>query len=152
MGKTKGPVSAAARRVVLDTNVVASALLFPSAPAAMIRDAWKSGTITPLVCRVTTLELICVLAYPRFGLSDREHKEFVDEYLQFTEVVDVTEGTRRGPECRDPDDQVFIELAIAASAECIVSGDKALLALDAHGGLMVRSLAEFASMLRMDTT
>ena len=148
MGKAKGPLSARARRVVLDTNVVASALLYPSVSSATIRHAWMSGTVTPLVCRATALELMRVLAYPRFGLSDREHKEFVDEYLQFVEVVDVAEGTRRGPECRDPDDQVFIELAIAGRAECIVSGDKALLALDAQDGLTVRSLASFAASLR----
>lgn len=148
MGSAKGPLSTPARRVVLDTNVVASALLFPSAPSALIRTAWKSGAITPLVCRTTTLELMRVLAYPRFGLSEREHGDFVAEYLQFAEVVDVFEGTRRGPECRDPDDQVFVELAIAGRAECIVSGDKALLALNAQGGITVWSLAEFGASLR----
>lgn len=148
MGKAKGPLSARPRRVVLDTNVVASALLFPSAPSALIRRAWVSGAITPLVCRPTTLELARVLAYPRFGLSDREHKEFLDEYLQFAEVVAMTDGARRGPECRDPDDQIFVELAIAGRTECIASGDKALLALDARGGLTVMSLADFAASLR----
>lgn len=150
MGKTKGPVSTPARRVVLDTNVVASALLFPSGSSASIRGAWKSGAITPLVCRPTTLELVRVLAYPRFGLSDREHWEFVQEYLQFAEVADLDEAVRRGPECRHPDDQVFVELAIAGRAECIVSGDQALQMLDARAGLTVRSLAEFAATLRVD--
>lgn len=135
------------RRVVLDTNVVASALLFPGPSTGELRRAWKSGEIVPLVCRETTLELMCVLAYPRFGLEDTEIKQLVADYLPFATVVTVGAGPRVGPECRDPNDQVFVELAIEGRAECIVTGDKALLELNVVQGLHVIGPAQLLKML-----
>lgn len=127
----------AKRRVVLDTNVVASALLFPGPTTTALRAAWKSGEILPLVCRETTLELMRVLAYPRFRLTRKEIEQLVADYLPFTEVVAVADGSRVGPKCRDTDDRIFVELAIAGRAECIVTGDKALLELNGMQGLRV---------------
>jgi putative PIN family toxin of toxin-antitoxin system len=117
LGATETEMRRAGRRVVLDTNVVASALLFPGPTTAALRRAWKSGEIVPLVCRETTLELMRVLAYPRFALTDEEIEQFVADYLPFTEVVAVADGPPLGPKCRDPDDQIFVELAIAGRAE-----------------------------------
>ena len=137
MGATETEVKRASRRVVLDTNVVASALLFPGPTTSVLRRAWKSGQVVPLVCRETTLELLRVLAYPRFALTDEDVKQFVADYLPFTEVVAVADGSMLGPKCRDANDQIFVELAIAGRAECIVTGDKALLELDGVQGLRV---------------
>ncbi len=130
-------MTARKQRVVLDTNVVASAMLFPGDSTGALRRAWQSGSVVPLVCRATTLELMRVLAYPRFALTDEEIAQFIADYLPYTEVVVVPEGPAVGPRCRDADDQIFVELAIAGRADCIVSGDKALLALDEVGGLRV---------------
>jgi predicted nucleic acid-binding protein len=80
------------RRVVLDTNVVASALLFPGPTTAQVRRAWISGSIVPLVCRDTTLELVRVLAYPRFGLTEEEISQLLAEYLPWCEVLDGVGG------------------------------------------------------------
>lgn len=44
---------AAARRVVLDTNIAVSALLFGSGPAGRVRAAWQSGRVVPLASRAT---------------------------------------------------------------------------------------------------
>lgn len=126
-----------ARRVVLDTNVVASALLFPGPTTARVRTAWMSGSIVPLVCRETTLELVRVLAYPRFGLSEDEHAQLLSDYLPWCEVITPGEARSLGPRCRDPHDQMFVDLALAGNAECIVSGDRALLELDGVDGLRV---------------
>jgi len=82
------------RRVVLDTNVVASALLFPGPTTGELRRAWMSGEIVPLVCRETTLELMRVLAYPRFALTDEEIAQFVADYLPYTEVVSYEDVSR----------------------------------------------------------
>lgn len=125
------------RRVVLDTNVVASALLFPGPTTARVRHAWMRAEIIPLVCRETTLELVRVLAYPRFALTDDEIGQLLADYLPRCETISVDTNAVRGPRCRDPHDQVFVELAITAGAECIVSGDRALLELDGREGLVV---------------
>lgn len=59
-------------RVVLDTNTVLSALLFPRGRLSWMRDLWTAGRVLPLVCRATALELIAALAYPKFKLGESE--------------------------------------------------------------------------------
>ncbi|MFP7864029.1 putative toxin-antitoxin system toxin component, PIN family [Pseudomonas aeruginosa] len=59
------------RRVVLDTNIVLSALIFNAGRLAWIRHAWQQQQLQPLVCRETASELLRVLAYPKFKLSVR---------------------------------------------------------------------------------
>jgi predicted nucleic acid-binding protein len=49
-------------RVVLDTNVVLSALLFRGGPTARLRDAWQNGRFVPLASTITADELVRVLA------------------------------------------------------------------------------------------
>lgn len=147
MGEAHGSVTERdpPRRVVLDTNVVASALLFPGPTMARLRRAWMDGSIVPLVCRETTLELVRVLAYPKFGLSQDEHAQLLADYLPWCEVVTVDLKRPRGPRCRDSHDQVFVELAIEGRAECIVSGDRALLELDGVKRLRVLKPSELFS-------
>ena len=56
-------------RVVLDTHVVLSALLFGGGPAGRVRAGWQEGRFVPLVSTATAQELVRVLAYPKFRLS-----------------------------------------------------------------------------------
>ena len=56
-------------RVVHDTNVAVSALLFRAGRLAWLRDARDAGTVVPLVCRSTVAELEQVLLYPKFDLD-----------------------------------------------------------------------------------
>ena len=56
-------------RVVLDTNVLLSALLFQAGIVSQLRVEWRSGIIRPLASRQTTAELIRVLGYPKFELT-----------------------------------------------------------------------------------
>ena len=115
-------------RWVLDTKVVLSALLFPSGRLTWLRDAWRSGAIVPLASGGTTTELIRVLHYPRFGLAPSEQEELLADYLPYCESV-IASGTIAIPECRDPRDRPFLELALAGEADALVTGDKDLLAL-----------------------
>ncbi len=116
------------RRWVLDTNVVLSALLFPSGRLTWLRDAWRSGATVPLASGETTTELIRVLHYPRFGLAPGEQEDLLADYLPYCESV-VVSGAVVTPECRDPRDRPFLELALAGEADALVTGDKDLLAL-----------------------
>jgi len=56
-------------RVVLDTNVVLSALVFGKGPTAQLRTAWQRGDFVPLVNTAAAQELVRVLAYPKFRLD-----------------------------------------------------------------------------------
>lgn len=116
-------------RVVLDTAVVVSALLFEAGRLSYVRDAWTAGRLMPLVSRDTTTELLRVLGYPKFDLRPEEVETVLSAYLPFVEAVDVKGDLRGLPRCSDPDDQMFIELAHVGEAEALVTGDQALLAM-----------------------
>lgn len=128
-----GPRTAppAVPRVVLDTNVVLSALMFPGGATAQLRRAWQSGRVLPLVSTATAHELVRVLAYPKFRLGADEQQELLADYLPWTEVVAVPEPPPRVPDCRDPDDLPFLHLAAAGRAAALVTGDADLLTLAA---------------------
>ena len=117
-------------RVVLDTNVVVSALLFERDRLDWIRDLWSEGRIVPLCSQETIEELIRVLAYPKFDLGEEDIEAILAAYLPFAETVVVpgSSGVRL-PRCRDPHDQKFLGLADAGQARVLVSGDRALLDL-----------------------
>jgi putative PIN family toxin of toxin-antitoxin system len=119
-------------RLVLDTNVVLSALVFAGGPPDELRRAWQRGTLVPLASAATVRELVRVLGYPKFRLSEEEQAELLADYLPYVEVVDRPKRPPRGLRCRDPDDQMFLELAAAAACDGLVTGDGALLELAAQ--------------------
>jgi putative PIN family toxin of toxin-antitoxin system len=115
-------------RLVIDTNVLLSALLFPAGSLSWLRLAWQSESVRPLASRDTAAELIRVLAYPKFRLTDDEREDMLGEYLPWCETVAVPDAIET-PDCRDPCDRPFLALALAAKADALVTGDKDLLAL-----------------------
>lgn len=115
-------------RVVLDTNVLVSALLFRLRSMAWLRPLWQSGVIVPLISRDTIAELHRVLLYDRFGLSDSERVEALRLYRPWCEIV-IGPDDIDVPECRDPSDIPFLQLALAGRADALVTGDSDLLAL-----------------------
>ena len=119
----------AAPRVVLDTNVVLSALVFRGGSAGLVRLAWQRGDIVPLVNTTTAHELVRVLDYPKFRLSKAEQTELLADYSPYTETVRGLKSLPRLPECRDPLDRPFMQLAVAGKAQVLVSGDRDLLSI-----------------------
>lgn len=115
-------------RVVFDTNTVVSALLFGGALSWLV-EHWRSRVSVPLVSRATAGEFLRVLHYPKFGLSDAQTEAFAARYLPFAERVDIDEGALVLPDCRDPEDRMFLSLAEAGHADVLVTGDDDLLAL-----------------------
>ena len=124
---------AEARRVVLDTNTVLSALLFVNGRLVPLRTAWQSGEVTPLLCAQTVEELLRVLAYPKFKLTPEEREELLADYLPYGEVVSPWKSKPKVPVCRDEKDQMFLDLAAVGAAHWLVTGDRDLLNL---GGQM----------------
>lgn len=122
-------------RVVLDTNVVLSALLFGGGPAARVRAGWQSGRFVPLASKATAQELVCVLAYTKFRLSPDEQEELLADLMPWVGVVRIPVPPRHVPACRDPFDLPFLHLAVAGKARALVSGDRDLLALTGTPGL-----------------
>ena len=115
------------KRVVIDTNVVVSALLFGGAPGNLI-PLWKGRRIRPLCSKGIIEEYLRVLAYPKFRLTEKEIDFILSrEILPWFEVVAV-QGGRRFVN-KDSEDDKFIWCAVEGKAEAIVSGDDHLLKL-----------------------
>ena len=136
-------------RVVLDTNVLISALLFHGR-LGFIANALQHGTITPCFSVITWDELKRVLHYPHLELPLMiEHIE-VEDLLARLKVgalfIEPTITPLRIPE--DPSDEAFLACGIAARATAIVSGDKHLLAVASHFPIPIIKPQQFQSVLQ----
>lgn len=100
--------------------------------------------ILPLVCRETVTELIRVLSYPKFRLTQEEINGLLSEFLPWTETVRLTTPCESIPELRDPDDAVFLHLARSEKVFCLISGDRHFLELRTSvADVRIMSPAEF---------
>ncbi len=128
-------------RVILDTNVLISALLFSGEPGRIV-ERWKSGAFVPVFSRDTFDEFRKVLSYTKFSLTVQEIATLIeDEVLPFCEVVEI--GEKILGVCRDPADDPFLSCAVAADADFIISGDKDLLALGSFRNIPIVTVAAF---------
>ncbi len=140
MGKRKKE----AVKVVLDTNILVSALLFKGELSKIV-DLWKNGRTVPFFSRETFDELVRVLEYPKFSLTKTEIKTiFEQEVIPYFEVVDITDEVKGV--CKDPDDDKFLSCAVSAFANLIVSGDKDLCVLRKYRSVRIVSAIEFIRM------
>ena len=116
-------------RVVIDTNVLVSALVFSQGKVAALRLAWQASHFQPLVSKATTTELIRVFAYPKFKLTPKDQEELLADYLPFCDTVRMPSKLPPVPPCRDPFDLPFLHLAVVGGANYLVTGDRDLLSL-----------------------
>ena len=110
-------------RVVLDTNLVLSSLLFGGGTPGALRQTWQQDRCTPLASSVTATELIRVLAYAKLKLTPAEQEELLADYLPWCTIVQIPKPPPATPKCRDRHDQPFLELALAGNADFLVTGD-----------------------------
>lgn len=123
------PSSKSKPRVVIDTNLVLSALVFSQGRLPILRVAWQSMQCQPLVSRATAAELIRVLAYPKIKLSAANQQELLADYLPYCTAVRMPSKLPSTPDCRDKFDLPFLQLAIAGKANYLVTGDRDLICL-----------------------
>ena len=137
-------------RVVLDTNIVISALVFRGGSAARVRRAWQAGLFVPLVSTATVSELMRVLAYPKFRLQAHEQEELLADYLPHALAVRIPQPPPEVRRCRDPQDLPFLYMAVAGKADALVSGDGDALALAQLSTLRVLGLDAFVADLQIN--
>ena len=116
-------------RVVLDTNVVLSALLFVQGRLARLRLAWQQAIFNPLASKATAAEFMRALAYPKFKLTVENQRELLADYLPHCTSIVMPTKPPGTPPCRDPFDAPFLQLAVVGKADYLVTGDKDLLSL-----------------------
>jgi uncharacterized protein len=116
-------------RIVIDTNILVSALIFNGGKLGVFRQLWQDNQFQPLVSRSTATELIQVLAYPKFKLTAADQENLLADYLPFCETVTMPTELPEILTCRDPYDEQFLHLAIFGRADYLVTGDQDLLSL-----------------------
>ena len=113
-------------KVVLDTNVLVSALFFKGELSKLLFPLKK---FILLFSEETLNEFIKVLHYPKFSLTEDEIEYLLQfEILPYSKIVEVTFKFDKKI-CPNKDDQKFLELAVSAKANYIITGDKDLLNL-----------------------
>ncbi len=133
-------------KIVIDTNVFISSFLSPKGNPRKIVNLWKKGEVVLCLSVEILGEYIEVLS--RFGLDNEpELREVLDLFRQHSYCELVVCDDRLNIIEADPDDDKFIECAVAAGAAYIVSGDKHLIKLRQYGGIPIISPAAFIQSL-----
>ncbi|HEX6302741.1 MAG TPA: putative toxin-antitoxin system toxin component, PIN family [Anaerolineales bacterium] len=138
--------------IVLDTNVIISALLSSKASPAEIIQRWEAGEFDIATSPALLIELERALAYERvqkyLRLSKREIKNFLRRFQSSTLTVepqipiDVIKS--------DPDDNRVLECAVAATASFIISGNDHLLELREYRGIVILPPTGFITLLELE--
>jgi uncharacterized protein len=132
-------------RVVIDTNVLISCLLF-SGRVSYLRDLWLAGKIIPMLSKETFDEFQRVLAYPKFSLTSHEIRAIIDyEILPCFDVIEP--GEPISGVCRDPHDDKFLTIAAYGNAAYIVTGDRDLLELRKFRSTKIVTPQEFQAIV-----
>ncbi len=133
-------------RVVLDTNIIVSALLAPAGKPAAIIGIWLDGKFTLLTCAAHLDELRSTLEKPRVSERIKPHKagRLVNQVRKLAEDVDPLPRVKRSP---DPTDDFLLAMSEGGKANYLVTGDKSgLLALGRHKATRIVSAREFAAL------
>lgn len=124
-------------RVVFDTSVVAPVLAIQGSQMAWLLAHWRDRNCIPLVSRETTRELLKVLNYRKFRLEAARLNELLADYLPYCETIQIAKPC--AIQCRDKDDQPFLDLAHSAKADSLVTGDRDLLVLAGKTRFLIES-------------
>ena len=121
---------ASVMRLVLDTNVWLDWLVFEEPALAPLRTAQAAGRVEIVMDEACEAELARVLAYDlgKHTIGAEAQASCLERCRNLARRVRVA-ATAGLPRCADPDDQKFLELALAAKADVLVTKDRALLDL-----------------------
>ncbi|MGH7686697.1 MAG: putative toxin-antitoxin system toxin component, PIN family [Candidatus Dormibacteria bacterium] len=127
-------------RVVLDTNVLISAYIFPGGtPEAVLRRVLAGG-VEMLTSRVLLAEFGRILER-KFGWDAAMSEDAVRHVARISSVIEPAEAIAVVVD--DPDDDRVLEVAIAGGASIVVSGDRHLLQLQTFRGIRLLTPAAF---------
>lgn len=135
-------------RAVVDTNILVRSIIKPQGSVGPVLQRLRRREYTLLLSRATLDELVDVLHRPRlrvkYGLNESGLRAVIRLIVLRSELVQPNE---RVAVCRDPKDDMFLEVAVAGQANAIVSGDEDLLILDPYAGIPIVSPGRFLAML-----
>ena len=125
------------RRIVFDTNVVLSAVLFPTGRLAWLRQHWQERKVEPLLSSATAQEMARVLNYQKFRLTEAFRLEAMALYFPLCTIVETISPCQIL--CRDTKDQALLDLAHSGQAETLVTGGQDLLTLSGQTNFLIET-------------
>ena len=129
-------------RLVLDTNVVVSALLWGGGPRLLLQ-AGREKRVDLFTSTALLAELSEVLERPKFAMkiaaAALSVDQIVDRYAVLASLVQPAPTPRVAP---DPDDDVVIGTALAAQADHVVTGDRSLLSIATYQAIRIIRVSE----------
>jgi putative PIN family toxin of toxin-antitoxin system len=134
-------------RLVLDTNILVSALLVPTGNPDRIYRAWQRNRFVLLTCAEQLDELKATLTRPSLAGRIRPYRagRLVNQLKNLAEVIGSLPRVRRS---LDPTDDFLLALCEAGRADYLVTGDKSgLLSLIRHRGTRILSAKDFSALL-----
>ena len=138
-------------RIVLDANVLVSALISVKGSPARLLAYWQEGKFDIVASPAMLQELERVLHYPRlqqqYHLPEEEIRQFLR--LLMTHAIEVNPSEEIAVIARDLSDNRYLECALAGEAQYIVSGDSHLLDLKEYRGIRILTPAEFVTLLKL---
>jgi putative PIN family toxin of toxin-antitoxin system len=138
-------------RLILDTNILLSALLSPLGAPAKLLDAWERKTFTLVACDALIAELRDVAGRPFFRSRLRASAaELLAAGLR--DFSFFCQDLPSGLIAPDPKDSYLLALAEASQAEFLVTGDKELLSLREHKSTEIITLAAMIELLKEGET
>lgn len=136
------------RRVVLDTNIVVSGLLW-SGTSQRVLQAIRDGQVQALVSEAMLDELQDVLQRPkfapRFERLGQNPQQLFTAYSSYVIVINVEPLDETVSV--DPDDDIFIACAVSGKADYVVSGDPHLLTIGEYHGIQILTAPQFLERL-----
>lgn len=134
-------------KVVLDTNVLLSGLMFPDGAPGRVVAAWRQGRFELAISVPQLAEIGRALAYPKIrrilGWDDRRIEQFIRQLYVRAQIVDLAGTAVEVP--GDPDDIPILATLVGAKADVLITGDGDLLAL--RDRYAIRTPAEFVRRL-----
>jgi putative PIN family toxin of toxin-antitoxin system len=140
-------MSAFANHIVLDSNVIVSAILKPNSIAANALEI-AIENFDVVASRESLDELLTVLKRSKFDkyISHDDRMDDLRDYINITKKIPVVLEV---VDCKDPKDNKFLALAVTANARLLVSGDKKdLISMSPFRGVKIISIREFIEFHR----
>lgn len=131
-------------RIVLDSNVLISAVVFGGKPREILERVFRGG-LTLIVSPAILDEVEAVLGGEKFRFSGDAARVVVQEIESSAVVVNPTTAVSVVPD--DPDDNQVIACALDGRADCLISGDQHLLKIGRYSSLPIVKPADFLATL-----